>query len=110
MLWRRMTLKSIESRLSRLERQERKGRATFFSTDFEKYEDYLVEAKKARTENPGVISSINMVPPAEELRECLQRMEDAKMDEDLIIYVKEELAFREEQDREYQNRLKLARS
>jgi hypothetical protein len=103
-----MTLDAIEKRLSRLEGRERKGRAIFISTQFEKYEDYLVEAKKARDECSG-ISSINMVPLADELRECLERMVAANMDEDLIEYVREELAFREEQDREYQNRLNFIR-
>jgi len=99
-----MILEAIEKRLSILEKKQIKGRAIFISTQFEKYEDYLVEAKKARSECSG-ISSINIVPMADELRECLERMVAANMDEDLIEYVKEELAFREEQDREYQERL-----
>ena len=99
-----MTFEAIEKRLSRLERQERKGRAIFFSTQFEKYEDYLVEAKEARSECSG-ISSINIVPMADELRECLERMVAVNMDEDLIEDVRGLLAQREEQDREYQQRL-----
>jgi len=100
-----MTLEAIEKRLSRLELQGQKGRAIFFSTQFEKYEDYLVEAKKARKDCLGSISSINIVPMADELRECLERMVVANMDEDLIEYVRKELVLREEQDREYQERL-----
>jgi hypothetical protein len=68
-----------------------------------------LEAKEARNECSG-ISSINIVPLADELRECLERMVAGNMDEDLIEYVREELAFREEQDREYQNRLNFIRT
>lgn len=94
-----MKLEAIEKRLSKLEKQQHKGKAIFFSTQFEKYEDYLVEAKKVEDEYSYGISSINVIPLANELRECLQRMEAASMDEDLIGFVREQLEWREEEEK-----------
>ncbi|TGC07016.1 hypothetical protein [Methanolobus halotolerans] len=87
-----MTIAALKKRLSRLEKGKCRGRNIFLSSQFERYEDYLVEAKKARNDFPNTISSINVIPPASELKECLQRMETAKMDEELIDFVKKELA------------------
>ncbi|MCQ6962895.1 hypothetical protein [Methanolobus chelungpuianus] len=100
-----MTFEAIEKRLSLLERQRQKGRAIFFSTQFDRYEDYLVEAKKARNECPS-ISSISIVPSADELRKCLERMVTADTDEDLIESVREQFSLREQQEKDYQERLK----
>lgn len=94
-----MKLEAIEKRLSKLEKQKYKGKAIFFSTQFEKYEDYLAEAKKVEDECSYGISSINVIPSANELRECLQRMEAASMDEDLIGFVREQLEWREEEEK-----------
>jgi len=57
-----MTLEAIEKRLSRLERQERKGREILLSTQFEKYEDYLVEAKKQETSVSMVYQALTSSP------------------------------------------------
>lgn len=108
-----MTLATIKKRLSQLENNQPSGWTRVNSLDFEKYEDFLVEAKKAcsllkerKAEGKLVlphceIVAINIVPQAAEIRECLKRMEAAGMDENLIGDVKKQLRWREEEEREY---------
>ena len=101
-----MTLATIEKRLSQLENKKPGNLKRVHSFDFEKYEDFLVEAKKAhvlfkeRIAN-GEIVAIGIVPQASELRECLQRMEAARMDKELIECVRAQLQRREDEDRKH---------
>jgi hypothetical protein len=108
-----MTLETIKKRLNQLESKQPAGWTRVHSWDFEKYEDFLVEAKKARTllehrrtEGKFIppqceIVAIGIVPQAAELRECLKSMEAAGMYENLIGDVKKQLRWREEEEREY---------
>lgn len=107
------SLEKFEKRLVQLEHSQPTDLVQVCSLDFEKYEDFLVEAKKARilleqrrAEGKFIpraceVFAIDIVPKADELRACLQRIEVAGMDEDLIECVKKELHIREEEKRRY---------
>lgn len=107
------SLDKIEKRLVQLEHSQPTGLVQVCSLNFEKYEDFLVEAKKARilleqrrAEGKFIpraceVFAIDIVPQADGLMACLQRMEAAGMDEDLIEHVRKELYIREEEKRRY---------
>lgn len=108
-----LALAKIEKRLVQLEYSQPTGLVRVHSLDFEKYEDFLVEAKKARilleqrrAEGKYIscaceVVAIDIVPQADELRACLHRMEAAGMDEALIEHVRQQLHIREEEKRRY---------
>lgn len=108
-----LALTTIKKRLAQLEHSQPIDLVRVHSLDFEKYEDFLVEAKKARilleqrrAEGKFIpraceVFAIDIVPLADELRACLHRMEAAGMDEALIEHVRQQLHIREEEKRRY---------
>lgn len=106
-------MEKIEKRLVQLEHSQPTDLVRVHSWDFKKYEDFLVEAKKARilleqrrAEGKFIpraceVFAIDIVPQADELRACLQHMEAAGMDEDLIENVRQKLHIREEEKIRY---------
>jgi hypothetical protein len=98
-----MTLSMIKKRLSQLESKQPAGWTRVHSWDFDQYEDFLIEARKFNVKNfENVVGAIAIVPQVEELKACLQRIEDTGgYDVDIIEMVREQLQQREEEEREY---------